>query len=64
MAKQHKDKPIKDAPAKKRKDSQLLIRINSEDRDAFIQRCESLNTSAAKEIRRFIKEFMKHNPEH
>ncbi|GLQ29851.1 hypothetical protein [Litoribrevibacter albus] len=48
----------KEHKSKKRKDSQLLIRINSEERDAFIQRCEELNTSAAKEIRRFIKEFM------
>ncbi|MFC3149618.1 hypothetical protein ACFOEK_01105 [Litoribrevibacter euphylliae] len=47
---------------KVRKDSQLLIRISSEEREAFIQRCEELETSAAKEIRRFIKEFMDSHP--
>jgi hypothetical protein len=40
-----------------RKDSQLIIRINSADRDAFLTLCETLDTSAAREIRRFIREF-------
>lgn len=55
---------MSDKPKKKkiRKDSQLLIRINGEERDAFVQRCEELNTSAAKEIRRFIKQFMDSHP--
>ena len=43
---------------KKKKDSQLIIRINSEERDRFITLCEELDTSAAREIRRFIKEFI------
>jgi hypothetical protein len=47
-------------PKKKfgKKDSQLLIRINAEERDAFVSLCEELDTSAAREIRRFIREFM------
>lgn len=38
-----------------KKDSQLIIRINGEERDAFVALCESLDTSAAREIRRFIR---------
>lgn len=44
---------------KVKKDSQLLIRINSEQRDAFLQKCDELDTSAAREVRRFIKQFLK-----
>ena len=55
----------KPAKAKKKKppkkDSQLLIRINSEERDAFIALCEDLDTSAAREIRRFIRGFVEQN---
>ena len=44
---------------KNNKDSQLVIRINREDRDLFIALCDELDTSAAREIRRFIKAFQK-----
>ncbi|KNX40725.1 hypothetical protein ROTO_27300 [Roseovarius tolerans] len=40
-----------------RKDSQLIIRISKADRDAFVDLCETLDTSAAREIRRFIRDF-------
>ena len=53
-----------DATGKKqgKKDSQLIIRINSKERDDFVALCESLDTSAAREIRRFIRTFHKeHN---
>ena len=47
-----------------KKDSQLLIRINHEERDAFIALCEDLDTSAAREIRRYIRTFLEeHAPE-
>lgn len=47
-------------PAKKdRKDSQLIIRIKGTDRDDFVALCEALDTSAAREIRRFIREFIR-----
>ncbi len=42
----------------KKKDSQLLIRINSGERDHFTNLCEQLDTSAAREIRRFIRSFI------
>lgn len=54
------DKPIKVKPNKK--DSQLLIRISSTERERFLQVCENLDTTAAREIRQFIREFIKkHN---
>ncbi|UOO93419.1 hypothetical protein [Vitreoscilla stercoraria] len=43
----------------RKKDSQLLIRINGEERDEFVQLCEQLDTSAARELRKFIRDFMK-----
>lgn len=55
------DKPVKVKPNKK--DSQLLIRISSAEREQFLQLCENLDTSAAREIRVFIREFIKkHEP--
>jgi hypothetical protein len=42
-----------------KKDSQLIIRIAGSERDAFVSLCDELDTSAAREIRRFIKEFLK-----
>jgi hypothetical protein len=44
-----------------KKDSQLLLRIGKEERDEFIALCEDLDTSAAREIRRFIKQFTANN---
>jgi hypothetical protein len=41
------------------KDSQLIIRIGLSDRDRFVSLCDSLDTSAAREIRRFIRDFLK-----
>jgi len=44
-----------------KKDSQLLIRISSAEREQFLQLCEELDTSAAREIRQFIRGFIKQN---
>ncbi|MCW8915866.1 MAG: hypothetical protein OQK24_08425 [Magnetovibrio sp.] len=44
---------------KNKKDSQLIIRINGNDRDEFVSLCDDLDTSAAREIRRFIRSFVK-----
>jgi len=43
----------------KSKDSQLVIRINKKERDEFVSLCEDLDTSAAREIRRFIRDFIR-----
>ncbi len=42
---------------KKKKDSQLIIRVSAGERDAFVETCERLDTSASREIRRFMREF-------
>ena len=42
----------------KNKDSQLVIRINKKERDDFVALCEDLDTSAAREVRRFIRSFI------
>ncbi|WP_164847085.1 MULTISPECIES: hypothetical protein [Neptunomonas] len=48
---------------KKPKDSQLVIRINKAERDEFVELCDELDTSAAREIRRFIRQFLKEQSE-
>lgn len=47
----------------KKKDSQLVVRINRDDRDAFIDICDEMDTSAAREVRGFIRDFLKKHPE-
>ncbi|WP_413699131.1 hypothetical protein ACLKMH_16570 [Psychromonas sp. KJ10-10] len=39
----------------------MIIRINEEDRTEFINLCDELDTSATREIRRFIRSFMAEN---
>ncbi|MFA5702620.1 MAG: hypothetical protein WC982_03785 [Advenella sp.] len=51
------DKPTKVKLNKK--DSQLLIRISTAEREQFLQLCEELDTTAAREIRQFIRAFIK-----
>ena len=52
-----------DAVAKKekknKKDAQLVLRLDSDLRDRFKDACQDLDTSAAREIRKFIKRFLK-----
>lgn len=40
------------------KDSQLVIRMKTSERDAFVSLCQDLDTSAAREVRRFIRRFL------
>ncbi|MAY41976.1 MULTISPECIES: hypothetical protein [unclassified Neptuniibacter] len=51
--------PGKKKTKAQKKNSQLVIRINDEQRDEFVALCEELDTSAAREIRRFIRGFLK-----
>jgi antitoxin component of RelBE/YafQ-DinJ toxin-antitoxin module len=44
-----------------KKDSQLLIKINADTKKEFINICEDLNSNASREIRLFIKDFIKNN---
>ncbi|MCR8725860.1 hypothetical protein [Frigidibacter sp. ROC022] len=45
------------------KDSQLIIRIAGSERDRFVSLCDRLDTSAAREVRRFIREFLRDHEE-
>ena len=51
----------KQGKKKGKKDSQLVIRISGEERDRFVSLCEEMDTSAAREIRKFIGRFLKEN---
>lgn len=42
----------------KKKSSQLVIRVEKAERDAFVTLCDRLDTSAAREIRRFMRELV------
>ena len=42
----------------KEKGGQLVIRVDKSDRAAFIAACEGTDTTAAREIRRFMREFV------
>ncbi len=51
--------PPKQKNPKKKKDAQLALRLNRELRDRFVDACQEMDTTAAREVRRFIKRFMK-----
>lgn len=50
-----------DKKSAKKKDSQLILRLDKAERDAFVELCKDMDTSAAREIRRFIRVFLKEN---
>jgi hypothetical protein len=41
------------------KDAQFVLRLDRELRDRFVDICGELDTSAAREVRRFIKKFIR-----
>ena len=43
------------------KDSQLILRLKKSDRDDFVALCKEMDTSAAREVRGFIRKFIKKN---
>ena len=49
----------KDKKKTGKKDSQLILRLDKEERDEFIALCKEMDTSAAREIRGFIRHFVK-----
>ncbi len=55
--------PGKKKSKAKKKNSQLVIRINDEERDEFVALCDELDTSAAREVRRFIRNFLAEHAE-
>lgn len=44
--------------SKDNKRAQILIRLSSEDKRSFLKLCNELDTSAAREVRRFIRSFI------
>ena len=44
---------------KKKKDAQLVVRMNKQLRDRFMEVCDEIDTTAAHEVRRFVKRFIK-----
>ena len=48
--------PKKDKPMSK--NSSIIVRLSSDDRDEFIELCKALDTSASREIRAYIKKFV------
>lgn len=44
---------------KNKKDAQLVLRLERKLRDDFITACAEVDTTAAREIRRYIKRFLK-----
>jgi len=48
-----------DKDKKSKKDAQLVLRLDRELRDGFVDACKELDTSAAREVRKFIKRFLK-----
>lgn len=44
--------------AKKEKNDQLLIKINKEVKKEFLRLCEIDDTTASREIRRFIEKYI------
>ncbi|WP_299349746.1 hypothetical protein [uncultured Shimia sp.] len=51
----------KDGKKSGKKNSQLVLRLDKDERDAFVDLCQEMDTSAAREIRHFIRRFMKKN---
>jgi len=47
--------------SKKKKDAQLLVKINKEDKKKFIELCEDEDTTASREIRKFIERYVREN---
>ena len=57
------DKKKKNRKKKNKLESQLVIRITAAQRERFILLCEEMDTSAAREIRKFIRQFLaEHEP--
>ena len=51
----------KDSKSTGKKNAQLVLRLDKSERDAFVDLCKEMDTSAAREIRHFIRRFMKEN---
>jgi len=53
---------VAEKPKKKKKpkkNAQLVLRLEKSLRDDFVDACQDLDTSAAREVRKFIKRFLR-----
>lgn len=50
---------VREKEKKKNKDAQLVLRLDRELRDKFVRACKDMDTTAAREVRRYIKRFLK-----
>lgn len=48
----------KKAKNKTKKEAQLVIRLDKDLRDKFVAACQDIDTSASREMRRFMKRFL------
>ncbi len=44
--------------SKGKKEAQLVIRLDKDLRDKFVAACQNVDTSASREIRRFMKNYL------
>lgn len=44
---------------KSNKEAQFVLRLDRDMRDRFVEVCQELDTTAAREVRRFIKRFIR-----
>ena len=49
----------KKSKSKTKKEAQLVIRLELELRDRFIEACQNIDSSASRQLRGFIKKFLK-----
>ncbi|HRF44299.1 MAG TPA: hypothetical protein PLD30_08665 [Candidatus Competibacteraceae bacterium] len=54
MGKHKKEKSHKE----KDKEVKLVVRSEADLRDAFIESCQEMDTTASREVRRFIRDFL------
>lgn len=46
-----------------KKDSEILVKCNRDVKKEFISLCKEIDTTASREIRRFMQQFIKENSE-
>ena len=46
--------------SKGKKEAHLVIRLDKDLRDKFVAACQDVDTSASREIRRFMKNYLAH----
>ena len=59
LEKKKASKKNKDSGKDPQKEAQLVIRIDDNMRSQFVKACKNLDTSASREVRRFIKKFLR-----